>query len=338
VSVRAGIAIAGCRRSGDADAGDLYPDPDSELLRDSLVALGLAADLVSWDDPSVDWARRTATVIRSTWDSVDRPKEYISWVRQVGESSLLINPPEVVVWNLDKTYLVDLETEGVAVVPTQWLRAGREWEPPVGEFVIKPSISAGGRDTARYGRPHRAEARQHVARLVDRGQTVMVQPYLPSVVDPGEISLIFIDGRFSHAVRKGPVLTAGEGVRPRPWETMTFLGLAEPTLAQENAASFALAAVSRRFGQSLAYGRVDMLDDTDGNPLVLEVELIDPNLSFPLFPQAANILAMAIAEQAGNGRDPLGDRHVQRWPFGREPRSHARDRSTAISGKSSGEP
>jgi hypothetical protein len=294
VAARAPIAIACCRSRGDGDAHELYPDPDSELLRDALAGLGLAAELVSWDDPDAEWSRRAVIVVRSTWDSVDRPEEYTRWVRHAAESSRLINPPQVIEWNLDKTYLVDLDGDGVRVVPTQWLTAGSAWQPPAGEYVIKPAISAGGRETARYGPAHEAVARRHVARLLDDDRTVMVQPYLSSVSDPGEISLIFIDDRFTHAVRKGPVLRPGEAVRPRPWERMTFLGLSDPAPAEKDAADGALAAVRRRFSHRLVYARVDLLHAADGSPLVLEVELIDPNLSLTLFPGAAESLATAI--------------------------------------------
>jgi glutathione synthase/RimK-type ligase-like ATP-grasp enzyme len=295
---RAPIAIACCRSRDDGDASDLYPDPDSELLREALAGLGSAAEMVSWDDPGAGWSRRAAIVIRSTWDSVDRPAEFIHWARDVAECSMLINPPGVIEWNLDKSYLVDLDRERVPVVPTQWLRAGSAWEPPPGEYVIKPAISAGGRETARYGPGHEAGARRHVAKLVGEGRTVMLQPYLPSVSDPGEISLIFIGDRFSHAVRKGPVLEAGKPVQPRPWERMNFLGLCDPTPTEKDLAATALAAVRRRFGHGLVYARIDLLQAADSSPLVLEVELIDPNLSLTLLPRAAERLARAISAAA----------------------------------------
>jgi len=299
MSARIGpIAIACCRNRADAAPTDLFPDPDSELLRDALARMGQPAALVSWDDPDADWSCPKAVVIRSTWDSVDRPEEYLRWVRQVGATSRLVNPADVIEWNLDKTYLRDLELEGIRVVPTQWVRAGDRWDPPTGQYVIKPSISAGGRETALYGPAHAADARTHVARLVGVGHTVMVQPYLESVSDPGELSLIFVGGMLSHAVRKGPVLTAGEGVRARPWERMTFLGLAQPSPQQREAAVLALQVIERRFHAALAYARVDLLDGDDAGPAVLEIELIDPNLSLTLIPAAAESLARAICRRA----------------------------------------
>jgi glutathione synthase/RimK-type ligase-like ATP-grasp enzyme len=294
------VAIACCRHRTGGDATDLYPDVDSELLCNSLAARGVAAEMVSWDNPRVQWEQWALIVIRSTWDSVDRPDEYLRWVHRASRSSELINPSDVIDWNLDKAYLRDLELDGVPVVPTQWLRRGSDRTFPEGEFVIKPAISAGGRQTARYGPGHEAAARSHLERLFDESQTVMLQPYIPSVSDPGEISLIFVDDEFSHAVRKGPVLELGEDAPPQPWERMTILGLTAPTLAERAVAESALRAVRRRFGEGLLFARVDLLQSASGGPLVLEVELIDPNLSLTLSPAATDSLASAIAARAAS--------------------------------------
>lgn len=292
---RIDVSIACCRRTADAGPTDLFPDPDSELLRDALVARGMAAELVSWDDPEIDWSARSAVVIRSTWDSVDRPEEYVEWARRVDGVTRLLNPADVVAWNLDKRYLDDLADAGIGVIETQWVRPGRDWSTPEGDYVVKPAVSAGGRETARYSRDHEVDARAHVDRLLAGGHTVMVQPFLPSVVDPGEMSLIFIDGTFSHAVRKGSVLEAGAGVVERPWERMIFLGLSEPTERQRQVAEAVVGVIHDRFAQPLVYARVDLIDDDLANPLVIEVELIDPNLSLGLSPAATSALADAIA-------------------------------------------
>lgn len=292
----ASVAIACCRRTVEAGPEDLYPDPDSELLRNELIARGFSTELVSWDNPNLDWSARAAVVTRSTWDSVDRPGEFVDWARRVEALTTLLNPADVVAWNLDKRYLLDLELAGVGVIETQWVRPGVAWSPPRGgDYVVKPAVSAGGRETARYGPDHEADARVHVDRLVAAGHTVMVQPFLPSVVEPGELSLIFIDGTYSHAVRKGSVLEAGAGVVERPWERMIFLGLSDPTDRQRAVADAVVGVIHDRFAQSLVYSRVDLIDGAGGDPLVLEVELIDPNLSLGLSPAATSALADAIA-------------------------------------------
>lgn len=291
------IAIACCRASYDAHRMEVFPDPDSELLVSALAEVGVAADMVSWDDPHVAWVDMDLVLVRSTWDSVDRPVEYLRWAQEINQVSILVNPLEVLAWNLDKAYLGALAEDGIPVVPTQFVQPGSDWEPPEGEFVVKPTISAGGRETARYAQPHLPAARTHVSRLLSQGRCVMVQPYLRSVADPGEISLVFLDGRFSHAVRKGGVLEAGADIPDRPWERMVFLGAAYPTDDERALADHVHTVLGRRFDRTLAYSRVDLLAGGRGEPLVLEVELIDPNLSLSLRPEAVNEWAARLRRQ-----------------------------------------
>ena len=301
--VESDVVVACCRASGGAHPLELYPDPDSELLVAALGEIGVTARMASWDDDTVTWDQTGLVVIRSTWDSVDRPGEYLRWARAVDRVSTLVNPAEVLAWNLDKSYLGDLARMGVPVMPTQFVRPGSSWTVPEDEFVVKPAISAGGRETARYGPAHRSAARAHVSRLLAEGHTVMVQPYLRAVEDPGEISLVFIAGGFSHAVRKGPVLEAGAGVADRPWERMVFLGLTGPSPTELAVAERVQSALDRRFG-TLAYSRVDLITGLSGEPLVMEVELIDPYLSLSLESAAVARLAQVLA----------GRREQSCWP------------------------
>lgn len=286
--------MACCRRTSTADPGDLYPDLDAPLLCNALVELGASPTLVSWDDPRADWSSFARVILSSTWDSVDRPVEYLAWARRVSAVSRVLNPVPVIEWDIDKRYQLDLAEAGVPIVPTSWVEPLQRWEPPPFEFVVKPAISAGGRDTARYVIADAAEASEHVKRLQQAGQTVMVQEYLPSIDVDGEVDLIFIHGAFSHAVQKKPALRLGEGVIDKPWERMAWTGVVPPTTRQLAVADRAMSVVSERFHQPLTYGRVDIVHDRRGKPVVLEVELIDPYLSLDMAPQAAVSLANAV--------------------------------------------
>jgi hypothetical protein len=118
-----------------AERHRLYPDPDWPLLREALADRRIGNVRVAWDEPEVAWGRFDLVVVRSTWDSVDRPSEYLSWARAVAAVTRLENHSNVLAWNLDKSHLTDLERAGIPVVPTRWVPPDTEWAPPPGPFV-----------------------------------------------------------------------------------------------------------------------------------------------------------------------------------------------------------
>lgn len=287
------VAVARCRASTEAQAGDLYPDPDLIPVTEALARLDVNVVSVSWDDPAVCWDDFEVVVISSTWDSVDRPDEYLAWATDVSARTRLANPFPALRWGLDKTHQLALAGAGISIIPTRWVPPGQPWAPPGNDYVIKPAVSAGGRSTARYHDDGPA-ARAHVDSLHGVGQTVMVQPYVASIDTEGETDLIYLGGIFSHAVRKLPALSPGRGVIDRPWEQMAWSGTTTPTPAQLTAADHVVAEVERLTGARLTYARVDLVSGEHGEPLLLEVEIIDPYLSLDLVPEAGARLAEAL--------------------------------------------
>ncbi|HJV09375.1 MAG TPA: hypothetical protein VJ653_06825, partial [Acidimicrobiales bacterium] len=276
----------------------LYPEPDRPAVEAALAGAGVEATTVAWDDPGVDWSRFDVAVIRSTWDWVDRPAAYLAWAEATARATALWNPVEAIAWNVDKRYLQALQARGVPVVPTDWLTEDGQWNPPSYEFVVKPAVSAGARETARYP-PGDAGAGEHVRRLLGLGHTVMVQPYLAGVDVEGEVKLVFIDGAFSHAVRIGTQLPLGAGVLDRPWERPLPVEPATPTAAQLDCAHQVLAAVDAEVGAPLLYARVDLVPGPAGEPVLAEVELIDPILFLRDAERAADRLVAAIERLNG---------------------------------------
>ncbi len=263
----------------------------------ALRTLGATAERVSWDDPHARWEAYSHVMVSSTWDSVERPVEYLAWARSVTSVTRLVNPVELIEWNLDKVHHRELNDRGVPIIPTVWISPDEDWTAPgETEFVVKPSVSAGGRSTARYAAGDPAAGAQ-VRALQAAGQTVMVQEYQASIDAEGELDLIFVDGRFSHAVRKHPVLRVGEGLVTSPWERMAWAGLASPTPRQLGVAEDAMAVICDRFPDVPAYGRIDLVQGTEGGPLLLEAEMIDPYLSLDLSPEAALRLAAALTSR-----------------------------------------
>lgn len=275
-------------------------DDDFPALRAALDRLGMAAEPVVWDDPSADWDRYDLVVVRSTWDYTLRLAEFMAWAERVPR---LVNPVEVLRWNTDKCYLRELAAAGVPVVPTVWDPADLPAEPGWEQYVIKPAISAGAADTARWGPGEEEAARAHLRRLTGEGRTVMVQPYLSAVDTAGETALIFIEGEFSHATRKAAILTPGSGVQgPIGYDCdpRKQIHPAEATPAELAAARRALAAAPG--GDQLLYARVDLIPGPDGDPVLLELELAEPSLFLRLAPGSAERLAVAIAGRAETGR------------------------------------
>ncbi len=265
--------------------------PEGQLLLAELRQLGLVAQPVVWDDPSVDWSVPEVCVIRETWDYHLRRDEFVAWVERVAKQTTLLNSAEVVRWNTHKSYLRDLESRGVPIVPTAWLAAGtdvnlvdimstREWQ----EVVIKPAVSASAFETIQVGTRQVADGQRHIDRLLPF-RDLMVQPFIPSVRDYGERSLICIDGALSHAVRRQPALHLDEG--GSAWDAT----LVDATPDEAALAASALEAARCR----TLYPRVDMVRDETGKVRLMELELVEPSLFLTLAPQAARRLAQAIA-------------------------------------------
>ncbi|MBL1080896.1 hypothetical protein JK359_02725 [Streptomyces actinomycinicus] len=271
-------------------------DTDLPVLVRALGDAGAEAEARYWDDPEADWGGYDLVVIRSTWDYSWRAAEFAAWVERVGALTRLANPAPVVRWNTDKCYLAELAAAGVPTVPTRYIAPGEPAGLPVGhEFVIKPTSGAGSRFVARYTPGEHAAAARHLERLHADGLTAMVQPYMPGIDERGERALQFFGGRLLHASRKGAVLTPGapydadKAVHPglEPWQ---------PTAAELAVAEKALAAVPG--GAGLLYARVDLVDGDHGEPCLMELELVEPNLFLWLHPGSLPHVTAAILRAA----------------------------------------
>jgi glutathione synthase/RimK-type ligase-like ATP-grasp enzyme len=271
------IGLATCAAFPDGDPDDAH-----------LVAALPEARFAIWDDPAVDWSAFDLVVVRSTWDYQERRDQFLDWVRSVPR---IINPPEIVEWNTDKRYLGELGRVGIQIVHTDYVEPGEGFAAPVGEYVIKPTVSAGSRHTARFAPGEEARAAALVGEIHAGGRTAMIQPYIPSVDELGETALLYFDGVYSHAIRKGPILR--RGAEP----TSEVFAAEEIDPREPPADERALAdAIVARFSE-LAYVRVDLVrgpDGVSGVPLLLELELTEPSLFFEQGPGSAERFAAAI--------------------------------------------
>ena len=194
-------------------------DEDMPPLLEALHRVGAQAEVANWDDPHVDWARYDLALLRSTWDaSIHRPA-FLAWSERVAKLTTLLNPPAVIRWNTDKHYLADLERAGVPTVPSRFIEPGEDVNETVtaclsgfrtAEVVVKPAVGSGSRDAQRHPRRDVEAIRAHVQRLLDSDLSALLQPYLERVDAHGETALVYFEGHFSHAIRKGPMLKPGE--------------------------------------------------------------------------------------------------------------------------------
>lgn len=304
------IALVTC-----ADLPDL--EPEDQPLLDALRARGAEASAAVWNDPAVDWSGFDVAVIRSTWDYTENYAEFLTWASSVPR---LVNPPNVIRWNSDKHYLQRLADHGLDVVETSWLEPDRNFDkralhnrfPAREDFVIKPAISAGSKDTGRYtatDADSRRYAIEHAERLLSEGRSVMVQRYIPEVDSVGESALIFLHGTFSHSVHKDAMLAPGDDAEVeglyRPESMSKHQATDAEIQAAQNVLAFARARIPGRSPASrpLLYARVDLVTPRSGKPVLMELELVEPSLFYSLAPGSLERFADAILAEVRMGKD-----------------------------------
>jgi glutathione synthase/RimK-type ligase-like ATP-grasp enzyme len=274
--------------------GDWYTEQiheEERLLAEALERFGLRVVRADWSDPDFDWTETRCAVFRSTWDYFHRPREFSEWLARAESATTLINNAQLIRWNMDKHYLQDLERAGVEVVPTLFIEqnqaaglAALAREAGWNDIVLKPAVSGAGRLTFRASGDDIAQLQSTLDECL-AAEAMLIQPFQPQILDVGEISLVVIGGRVTHAIRK--TARAGDfrvqddhGGRVHPHA-------ASP--AQIRYAQRAVAACP----QPPLYARVDIVDTPAGCRL-MELELIEPELFFRFHPPAAGVLAQTI--------------------------------------------
>jgi glutathione synthase/RimK-type ligase-like ATP-grasp enzyme len=264
--------------------------PDDRLLAAAIAGRDIEAVPVVWNVEGTDWAGFDGCVVRSVWDYHLEPDRFLTWARRVADAVPTWNPAEQIAWNADKAYLRQLERRGVPTIPTRWLERGSEaslteilraegWD----QAVVKPTVDLGAKNLRRVDGASGAD--QEALDGLLASHDVMVQPFLPSLEARGELSLVYCGGEFSHAVRKLP---ARGDFRVQPnWggsSRATAVDRADLEIAERALAGLA----------SPLYARVDLVEGARGERLLIELELIDPNLFFAERPEAAAIVAAKI--------------------------------------------
>lgn len=266
---------------------------EDRLLTEALAERGLVARRVDWSRADVDWASFAAVVLRTPWDYFDRFEAFSRWLDGLERHPRVINELETLRWNSDKHYLAELEAAGLSIVPTVFVERGEgtslaEAARRLGTdaLVFKPTVSGAAFETYRV-RPGAADAHAERFAALTAERAMMVQPFMPSVLERGEVTVVAMQGQPTHGLVKRPKV-GDFRVQDDHGGTLHAHTPAPDELALTEAAM-------RLRGVTPVYGRVDMVRDEDGTPRIMEVELIEPELWMRLHPPAAQAFADGIA-------------------------------------------
>lgn len=254
-------------------------------LRPGLAARGMELVEISWDEEGADWAHFDAAVIGTAWDYWDRPAQFVERLQVIESIIPLFNSAQLVAWNARKTYLRDLEAKGARLIPTLWIDDMSESAAKSAfdrlasdDLIFKRQVGAGADGQHRLRRGDPVPSMPH---------PMMVQPFLSAIQEEGEISFVMIDGALSHALLK----TAPEG----EYRIQSMYGGTEEVYHPSAADLAAASDVIEALGAPPLYARVDMLRGSDGELVLMELELIEPYLYPRQGPDLGERFAAALA-------------------------------------------
>ncbi|MCR9161154.1 MAG: RimK family alpha-L-glutamate ligase [Nannocystaceae bacterium] len=266
---------------------------EDRLLTEALAQRGLRARRVDWSREGVDWGAFAAIVLRTPWDYFDRFEAFSAWLDARADHPRLINDLGTLRWNIDKHYLADLEAAGLPIVPTVFVERGEtrtlaEAMDALGTeaAVFKPTVSGGAKDTYRVRAGAASQHEERFAALTSQ-MAMMVQPFMESVLERGEVTVVAMGGQPTH----GLVKRAKAGDFRVQDDHGGTLHEHDP---EDDELAITTAAMAAR-GPAPVYGRVDLVRDEQGAARIMEVELIEPELWLRMHPPAAQAFADGIA-------------------------------------------
>ncbi len=271
-------------------------DEDNLVIR-ALERRGLKVWRTNWDNPDFDWSATRFVIFRSTWDYFERFPEFSAWLDRVNTMTSMVNPYEIIKWNMDKHYLGDLEQKGINIPPTLFIEPGDPRslneiieEARWSEIILKPAVSGAARHTYRL-HPGSIKDHKRVFRELITKESMLLQEFQHNVIEQGEVALMVFGGKYSHAVLKKA--KAGD-FRVQD----DFGGSVHDYKASAVEIEFAEKVVSV-CDPLPVYARVDVIRDNKNELCVSELELIEPELWLRKYPRAADLLAESFMELIG---------------------------------------
>lgn len=282
-------------------------DKDSGALLRGLAEAGFRVSAPVWRDPAVDWSAFDLLVIRSPWDYPERYAEFTGWLHRAAGLTRILNAPDLIGWNIDKRYLDDFRALGIPCVPYAFCTTPAEAAAAIaglapGRVVVKPTVSAGSRDTGLF-QPDDPRALDLARRIIAGGKTAMVQPAAEHVIAHGENALFYFNGDFAYACHKGPILSPGGAYLGGEYtEVITRAEVSRAEIELGGRAIAGIADIAARKGFSAdagrpLYARVDIASQQGSAPEIIEVELFEPAYYTRVAPEAVTHFVDAVSKR-----------------------------------------
>ena len=268
---------------------------EDQLLLDALLKNNINAIRKDWNDKNFDWNKTKYAIFRTTWDYFENFKEFLCWIKKTKKKTIFINSAEIIHWNIDKKYLIDLSKKGINISPTLFINKKTKtsltslfkktkWKTA----IIKPSISGAARHTYKITASNYLNYEKIFNQLIKK-ECMLFQQFLDNVITHGEISLIFIGKEYTHAVIK----KAKDGDFRVQDDHGGTVEIYHPTKDEILFGKKCLKAIPFQ----PTYSRIDIIKDNNNNPSLVELELIEPELWFRNYPEAAKKLAKEITKK-----------------------------------------
>lgn len=272
---------------------------DDEIAIEPMRELGWLVSTVSWRQNRKPWGDFDAVIIRSTWDYWNDVPAFLDTLEEIDLETRLANRLDLVRWNLAKTYLRDLQHQGIGIVPTLWADSldtgfytGYKSQLGVDEIVVKPVVGANGEDAFRVSGDCTAERLESIAARF-QGRACMIQPFMPNIISEGEYSLFFFNGDYSHAILKIPAESEFRSQEERGAEILAVAPQEKLLLRAREA--------METISPAPLYARIDLIRNAANDFLVMELELIEPSLYLRMAPWAPDQFAAAINKWSRSG-------------------------------------
>jgi len=260
------------------------------FLVSAIERLGGLVDSAPWDSPQVDWQKYDVLILRSCWNYHTKYFAFLKWLEHIETLGIHVwNPPAILRWNMDKSYLLSLNQKGIQIVPTSIITARREnsienifEEMESNKLVLKPAIGASAYEVHKIN-VEDGEKNLTILSSLLLHSDVLIQPFMEEIYD-GEISLIFIGNTFTHAVMKTP---KGNEFRVNHNGTAKLISVDQSIIEQGQH-------ILNTIEKPILYARIDGLL-VNKKFVLMELELIEPHLFIDLCPETADVFATEFA-------------------------------------------